>query len=1306
VGGTQLDSDTETGSVAGTLVDSEEDEVITPPGVPLVLPHTMDIHARVEGDTFAVYSDSSFDNRILSLSRNQTLVLFTDGSHDAREGKAGWGAVAVHRDGGLKGPLEDEGDSKRVLRGPVVTNPCQAGYLQNTLQKLTNSTAELSAVAEAILYLLELLREGGRDAGRVKLVVIRSDSTYAENAVRGRTRPNENRLMVYEIRRHYADLQQRLRALNIHLAWSHVSAHVGKRWNEFADNTAKEGANGTRPVSRSSFRNPQLGGPIVDTLDEDVAGDDYESDSGTDVAAVSRQDPPRPVPPAAAPRDAPPADVWQRPQDNTPLLDIPMSDLGVLCGLAPTTNHVRHKWPNAIRRCYLFLFGQLMQGDNIIRNTLLWKKILLLQRVLFTPLAPNVNWSFWSRCQCVLHDDWSHFTLGAFKKRHSSPPGGRSAEQHTKTKLSRSRALMEAGEISRSFRCLQSEYVELRSPEELREAYLRKLAERSAECDIPTASGDVPDIVISVQTAAKVVKEAGKCISNCPITSLRFEVFQALIGKSTTPDEVDFLSHLTAFFNAIAQNKVPPEVAPLLTGTQGLVIPKQDNKDRPLGLREGITNLAIKCALRTARPKTTRIFSGKNYALAGSNKLSELIALSSNHLRVSPEHDNIFIDLPNAFNECSREVAAREIIRRCPELLRSYELLYRDASHIWLRDGNDDWQSSLASEGCVQGCVMGPFVFGFATISLYESVMSTLEGKEHAFFGAFSDDSMIGAAHDDALVAFDTFKREAEAIRLKINFNRNKTVVMIGRCGSQVELDRRVQAYQERGFPEANILVHPDDGGDPLLYGYKHLGVPVGSRQYCSSALDALIEKFAATCECDDAVDSVQQKWVYLLWVIRHKFPFWFRHMCPSITLDKLPAIKAVLQSKFSAIAGFELDVTESVWRQVCLPIKSHGCGLGDPLDVTTAAFVAHVDETIDVVRQHFPNAAYLDLLHSDDIADDHEFGSPDIEQFVLGYRRLKRRILDSQASLGQEYDEEHAEMMVAKKKAQHFYFTSLSEHAVKEYEDEVMRTGSLHDRARTFSNDGSFAGAWLHGIPKKDNRHLDNVSFRRALMLRLGVPFSDKPLRCKCKNRAIIDSHLDHILSCSQFSAERKHRHDAIVQDIKSMCNHAGLQFTDPRLGEFRTPTHNDNKAADGCIRGLRSKPLNIDVTVWNPTGVNALRRGSGALQHQTIFHAEKMKTDKYEERCREIDHYFMPMAIEIYGAASKQVESFIDEVVKKAAEVNVIPHAILLSYWRKRISTTLQFYNARLISQAYLQLNDNGGGNMYRDFALERVG
>ena len=72
---------------------------------------------------------------------------------------------------------------------------------------------------------------------------------------------------------------------------------------------------------------------------------------------------------------------------------------------------------------------------------------------------------------------------------------------------------------------------------ELRNAYLEKLAERSADCDIPAASPDAPSIAISIEMAAKMVNEAGKSISNCPITSIRFEVFQAMIGKASTPEE-------------------------------------------------------------------------------------------------------------------------------------------------------------------------------------------------------------------------------------------------------------------------------------------------------------------------------------------------------------------------------------------------------------------------------------------------------------------------------------------------------------------------------------------------------------------------------------------------------------------------------------------------------------------------------------------------------------------------------------------------------------------------------------------------
>ena len=54
---------------------------------------------------------------------------------------------------------------------------------------------------------------------------------------------------------------------------------------------------------------------------------------------------------------------------------------------------------------------------------------------------------------------------------------------------------------------------------------------------------------------------------------------------------------------------------------------------------------------------------------------------------------------------------------------------------------------------------------------------------------------------------------------------------------------------------------------------------------------------------------------------------------------------------------------------------------------------------------------------------------------------------------------------------------------------------------------------------------------------------------------------------------------------------------------------------------------------------------------------------------------------------------------------EVNDIPYSVLLSYWRKRISITLMNYNAWIINQANVFLNNNGGRYMYRDFDLPRV-
>ena len=52
------------------------------------------------------------------------------------------------------------------------------------------------------------------------------------------------------------------------------------------------------------------------------------------------------------------------------------------------------------------------------------------------------------------------------------------------------------------------------------------------------------------------------------------------------------------------------------------------------------------------------------------------------------------------------------------------------------------------------------------------------------------------------------------------------------------------------------------------------------------------------------------------------------------------------------------------------------------------------------------------------------------------------------------------------------------------------------------------------------------------------------------------------------------------------------------------------------------------------------------------------------------------MPMIFEIYGACSEKFEDFLKKMVKAASEVNHVPYSVLLSYWGKRFSVTLQTF------------------------------
>mgnify|MGYP007022328502 CR=1 FL=1 len=288
-------------------------------------------------------------------------------------------------------------------------------------------------------------------------------------------------------------------------------------------------------------------------------------------------------------------------------------------------------------------------------------------------------------------------------------------------------------------------------------------------------------------------------------------------------------------------------------------------------------------------------------------------------------------------------------------------------------------------------------------------------------------------------------------------------------------------------------------------------------------------------------------------------------------------------------------------------------------------------------------------------------------------------------------------------KKLQHYYYSYLSRRDTQAFTDKISNSGELHDKARILSAEGSFAGAWLHNVPTKQELQMSSHQFRTALWLRLGIEFASRPNRCSCKEAPVITKHLDHLLYCPLFNGVKKRRHDNLVREIKSLCQHAGLNFIDPRLGELRTPLNDDNKATDGHIQGLYQRSLYIDVTVCNPTCKYYLDKGSAMQQHCAIDIREDAKEKMYKNRCLPFQGDFMAIAFETYGACSKKFDDFLKTVTNLAAQKNHVEPGVLLNYWRKRISTCLQVGNANIISDAFIYLFDQGGGNLTIDYSVE---
>ena len=400
------------------------------------------------------------------------------------------------------------------LYGKVSVRKCK-NFLQNRKGTRSNNTAELSGIAEAILYGLQELRKP--NPPRIKEFMIRPDSEYAQLSVQGLTQPAENIQMVQEIKRHYADLKSVCAAQDINITWLHVPAHEHFRWNDLADEIAKDASRPNKlqhvrasarnertptPDPRGTFRNEQIRAAPVRHPQFIPPIDNMQVPDHLDV-----------------PEDA---DLFET-YATTPIHLIPAEHIGILCALAPTKNITKKsKHVRKIRSCFNMIVNEARK-DNNAQDSIWWRKIIFLPRVLFTPANANCNLTLVDRCNLVLGNDWSSFTFNSFIRRTFATPGPQDDSKFDSMREKRSMTYLQAGEISRGFKALTAQNHPIPETEEVFRKLVALHPQRPAESIIPDPPGDLPHMELSAQEVKSTIQKTKNCVTNCPITSLRYE---------------------------------------------------------------------------------------------------------------------------------------------------------------------------------------------------------------------------------------------------------------------------------------------------------------------------------------------------------------------------------------------------------------------------------------------------------------------------------------------------------------------------------------------------------------------------------------------------------------------------------------------------------------------------------------------------------------------------------------------------------------------------------------------------------------
>jgi hypothetical protein len=678
----------------------------------------------------------------------------------------------------------------------------------------------------------------------------------------------------------------------------------------------------------------------------------------------------------------------------------------------------------------------------------------------------------------------------------------------------------------------------------------------------------------------------------------------------------DIIIKVTEFLNSMLKGTMPPSIRELFSVCRSVLIPKDEDSYRPIGIGE--------CWYRLMGTLASRILSedvGKHLlplqTAVGLPGGAEIAAkLCQIMFNFDPGYAVACLDITNAFNTIPRALVYRGLQRYCPHLCAWFRSFYGQASTLVDSNGTEVGTSET---GVRQGDPLSFIAYCCGFQIVLEEVRTRF--REHvpendlALTFAYADDSFLAGPVGDV----ESFMEQALAI-----FEHYGFTARLDKCkivGRQVNLDLQQQLLRAP-------LYKADRDGQILM------GCPVGTPEYRRVQTRELLRLMSAP--------------VHVLPRVSRQTAYALLHYCINARPNYLARVME--RGPLGPFGDFDKAIDEALF------------------DITGSLDSESEQARVRIIRRFTQGLGGLGMQAYGDMDTDlgHILSRENLRQFITGYLPIllpqieRPPLTPLEASYGGEISKSVKEARETRK-------------AHQELEMEVFR-GSLCDAgdhksaALLTSASTRHSARWIFWRGGDTNSNVfSSQLFTEAIRSRCLLPYTnhvntaEQPDICPCDKKVDLAQDGLHCLDCKTSAGLRTHRHnrirDAFVAFIKSSGGYCRKEVP---VGD----TIPDIVIEDGAKR------IYLDVVLVNP-GAPSYRQDAAYKACSAADDKERMKRTHYRNVIG-INATFIPLALETTGRFGKAAMTFARRQAGKDYD--------LLSKLFNEVSAAAAYYNAAM--------------------------